>query len=266
MQKPSSARDYVIASLLAAVIVVFLGAYLLLRHGAVYFPGGTLSWRFPNQIAAGASALMFGLVFSVGPVSRSFNLLDPWLQYRKEMGIVGAYLALAHILISLFFFFPPLTPGMFLAQGGALIWASIAAVLLAILPIISLQSMMQKLGGLVWWRMQRFGIRTLVFVTLLHAIGKNGPRWVEWLTEGSPNPSALQALPPAGLVISLFLFWVLVVRVYESLFLFRSLGWNTREFPQGSPELARDRRFFLGSLLVLALVYLLLFGRGLMAL
>lgn len=252
MHKPSSLRDYLISGVLAACFFALILSYLVIRQGDVETFGlNAESRRLFNLAFAGSGALLLGFAFLVGPLARYFDIFDSWLQYRKEFGILGACLAFAHGSLS---FFPQLARGGIdlWARGGALFWGTLGIALLLVLLIFSYPRAIRLLGGQKWWLLQRWGIRLVILFTAFHVLALRWSGWQRWIDK--PD-----TLPPTGLLLALFLLWIVLIRLYEAVFVFRGLGWATRELPPVSPELVRGRRFFLGSLILLGLAIASLF-------
>ena len=114
MHKPSGFRDYFIASLLAATVVVFFSLYLVTRRGYFFDAPVTADLLFvPNKALACAGMTLLALTFLIGPLSRYFDKWDHLLAYRKEIGIVGGFLAVLHAFIS--YFLLPLVSARLLA-------------------------------------------------------------------------------------------------------------------------------------------------------
>lgn len=264
--KPSSTRDYFLAFFIAAILFVILGSYLYVRRG--YLVDAPLSagpFYVPNKIIAGVGVLMLSLVFLIGPVTRYFNKFDHWLNYRKEIGIVGGLLAISHGIISLWFVPAKFTPDWLLsAEAFQTTMAGLIGVLiLAVLSVISLKTMIEKIGGSRWWFLQRWGLRVVVFMTLLHVIPMKWSGWVKWFESGvKQTPELLNPwMTPASLLVVLFLVWVVVVRMYESVFLFRDFGLKTKEISIDPVLRQRGRTFFLGSFWILIICYVIVLTR-----
>jgi DMSO/TMAO reductase YedYZ heme-binding membrane subunit len=152
--KLSNSRDYLVAALIGAVLTVFLGVYLLLRRGYVFAaPASAGALYVPNKVLAGVAVVLIGLSFLVGPLTRYFNRFDSWLNYRKEIGIVGGLFGILHGLVSAF-----LIPKKFTLEGlfssysfGTTIAGLIAMIVFVALITISYQAMIKWIGGVRWW-------------------------------------------------------------------------------------------------------------------
>ncbi|MGB3072704.1 MAG: hypothetical protein WBB68_00360 [Candidatus Moraniibacteriota bacterium] len=259
--KLSNSRDYFIAALVGVVLTVFLGVYLLLRRGYVFAaPVSAGALYVPNKVLAGVAVVLIGLSFLVGPLTRYFNRFDSWLNYRKEIGIVGGLFGILHGLVSVF-----LIPEKFTLEGlfssysfGTTIAGLIALLIFAALIVISYQAMIKRIGGVRWWFLQRWGIRIGVAALAYHVIAMKWVGWVKWFQVGVPKTPELANpwMAPASLLVTLFLVWVVLIRLYEAVFLFRSLGWSgTREISNDVSLLRRGRRFVQYSLMLLIGAY-----------
>lgn len=263
--KPSSLRDYVIALLITVSLTVLFGAYLLFRRGYLFdAPPITDMLYVPNKVLAGVAMTLLALTFIIGPITRYFDRFDKWLGYRKEIGIVAGFLAVLHGIISYYLLpieFPREWIEFTTLQFGA---GLIGAGLLVFLFLISFKKTITLLGAGSWWFLQRWGLRLVIALTLLHVYVMKWDGWVKWLTQGGGNATVKLAnpwLPGLGILATLFITWVVIVRLYESIFLFRNVGLTTREISIDPVLRARGRRFFLISLSVLILCYAIIFTR-----
>ena len=263
--KPSSLRDYIIACLIATVLLVLGSCYLLIRR--VYFfdaPPTADMLYVPNKALAGVAMTLLAFTFLIGPLTRYFDRFDAWLSYRKEIGIVGGFLALFHALIS-YFLLPKKFPQEWLdfstpAFGAGLL----GALLLLFLFILSWKSILTLFSGQVWWFLQRFGLRLVIFLTLIHVYAMKWQSWVQWFTHGGGTASAELAHPEMaglGILLTVFITWVVMVRTYESFFLFKDFGFSTKEISMDPLLKARGRRFFLGSFILFLVLFFIILTR-----
>jgi DMSO/TMAO reductase YedYZ heme-binding membrane subunit len=247
MHKPSSLRDYLIAGLIATSLFVFFCLYLSFRHGALFGAPMTDTLYYPNKALAGVAMTMLALTFLIGPIVRYFDRYDTWLSYRKEIGILAGFLAVIHGLVS-YYLLPIKFPRVWIEFSAIEFCAGlVGAILLVALFVLSWKSIILLVGGGTWWFLQRWGLRVTVIATLIHVYVMKWSSWVTWYTTGNN-------LPALGLLLTLFITWVVVVRLYESLFLFRACGFATKEICMDIEIKSRGRRFFLTSFVVYALL------------
>jgi len=264
MHKPSTFRDYVIASLMAGALVAFFSLYLFIRRGYLFDAPPTADTLYVfNKVLIGAGTILLALTFLIGPIVRYFDRLDAWLGYRKEIGIVGALLAVSHGLIS-YFLLPLKFPASKLDFTSLTFAAGlIGAFLLAFLFIISFKKAIDLLGGSRWWFLQRWGLRLVIALTLIHVYVMKWDGWMKWLKQGGVPTAELAhpLMPGLGMLVTLFLTWVVIVRLYESVFLFKDFGITTKEISIDPILKARGRRFLLSSFSVLVVLYAIVFFR-----
>jgi DMSO/TMAO reductase YedYZ heme-binding membrane subunit len=265
MHKPSSVRDYVIASLIAAALLTFFGLYLLIRRG--YFfdaPTGVDMLYVPNKVIVGVGTMMLAFTFLIGSLTRYFDRMSNWLSYRKEIGIVGGFLIFAHVIIS-YFFLPLKFPHSKLDLDSPEFAAGVIGVfLLVFLFIISFKKAVDLLGGNLWWFLQRWGLRLVILLTLIHVYIMKWSSWIKWLKQGGGAPTAELAnpwMPGLGILVMLFFTWVVIVRLYESIFIFKNFGLSVKEISMDTKLKAHGRRFFIGSFLVLIVIYFFIVTR-----
>ena len=265
MHKPSSVRDYVIALLIASALTVFLGLYIFIRRGYMFDAPPTADMFYvPNKVIVGAGVILLAITFLIGPVVRYFDRFDKWLGYRKEIGIVGGFLVFFHTIIS-YFFLPLKFPQSKMALDSLTFGAGLIGTLLLIfLFIISFKKVIEWMEGSRWWFLQRWGLRLVILFTLIHVYSMKWTGWMKWLKQGGGAPTAELANPQMaglGILVMLFVTWVTVVRLYESLFLFKSLGLTPKEVSMDAKLKAHGRRFFIGSFWVLVILYFFVITR-----
>lgn len=264
MHKPSSLRDYLVAILISASLTVLLGSYLYIRRGFMFdAPAGADPLYVPNKVIANAGMIILAFTFLIGPIVRYFDRFDTWLGYRKEIGIVGAFMALSHGTIS-YFYLPQNYPNEYIDFASLKFAAGLlGALLLFFLFIISFKKAIELIGASRWWFLQRWGLRLAIAFTLAHVYALKWNGWVKWLTQGAVPSKELAApwLPGASLLAILFITWVVIVRLYESVFLFKNFGLSAREISMDPILKTRGRRFFITSFWVLIALYALVITR-----
>ncbi len=265
MHKPSSMRDYLIASLITASLLVFFGFYLFIRRGYFFDAPLTADTLFvPNKALAGVAVTLLAFTFLIGPITRYFDRFDTWLSYRKEIGIMAGFLAVAHGLVS-YYLLPIKFPQVWIEFSSMEFGAGLAgAIVLILLFVLSWKSIITRMSGRLWWFLQRWGLRAAVVLTLIHVYIMKWSGWIKWLQQGGGKATAELAnpwMPGLGILVTLFITWVVVIRLYESLFLFRAFGFTTKEISMDQVIKKRGRRFFLGSLFVLTICSLVVIAR-----
>lgn len=264
MHKPSSVRDYLIALLIAVSLTVLFGAYLLFRRGYFFDAPPTADTLYVfNKVIVGVGVVLLAFTFLIGPIVRYFDRFDKWLGYRKEIGIVGGFLAVMHAFISdnlLPLKFPEKTlDSMELSMTAG----SIGVFLLVFLFILSFKKAIDLIGTSRWWFLQRWGLRLVIALTLVHVFVMKWNGWVKWLKQGGAVTPELAhpMIPGLGMLVTLFLLWVVVVRLYESVFLYRDCGFSAKEVCNNDAIKARGRRFFIRSFWILVILYILVATR-----
>ncbi len=257
--KPSRSRDYFIALLIATVLFVLFSCYLLIRRGYYFDAPLTADMLYvPNKALAGVGMVLLALTFLIGPITRYFDHFDTWLGYRKELGIVGAFFIVAHSIIS-YFLLPKKFPQEKLSFLSLEFAAGlIGAALLVFLFSISFRKMIESLGTSRWWFMQRWGLRLVILLAVIHVYDMKWAGWMKWLTRAPAVPTAELAnpwMPGLGLYVGMFLGWVVIIRLYETLFLFKNIGVASKDIASDPALRAHGRRFFLMSLTCLAIGY-----------
>lgn len=257
--KPFIARDYFISVFISGVILVLYSCYLLVRRG--YYFDAPLSADMlyvPNKALAGVGITLLAFTFLIGPISRYFDRFDYWVGMRKELGIVGAFFIFGHVITS-YFFLPKKFPADWYSFTS-LEWAAglVGTALLLFLFVISFRKMIVLIGSSRWWFLQRWGMRLTVLFAVIHVFDMKWAGWVKWLTVPPAAATAELAnpwMPGLGILVSMFVTWVVVVRLFEIPFLFRNIGLVSKEISNDPILRARGRRFFFITLLLLIISY-----------
>lgn len=197
-------------AVLAAAIPLYtiLSIYLFYRRG--YY-----DLYIANKIFAGVAAILLGITLLIGPLSRFFSFPDRWVQYRKELGIIGFFLAFIHGVVSLFFL-----PSKFpLSKFLVLINWPFVYGLLALLILISIFSISNNRAsralGNLWWKWQSWGIRLSFILVVLHVFVMKWSGWVQWYVKGGGKELVHPEWPGAGLLVGWFMAFVIFLRVFD---------------------------------------------------
>lgn len=265
MHKPSSFRDYLIATLIATTLFVFFGFYLFIRHGFLWSTPTTTDALFlPNKALASVAMTLLAFTFLIGPIVRYFDRYDTWLSYRKEIGILAGFLAIVHGLIS-YCLLPIKFPQAWIDFTATEFLAGlVGAITLAVLFILSWKSIILLVTGGPWWFLQRFGLRLAIIATLIHVYVMKWSSWTTWFTQGNTKPTAeliRPELPALELLVTLFITWVVVIRFYETILLFRDCGFKAKEICMDLQIKSRGRHFFIWSFLVYLVLTLIILVR-----
>jgi DMSO/TMAO reductase YedYZ heme-binding membrane subunit len=264
MHKPSSIRDYVISILIAVMLFAAFLSYLLIRRGYLLDAPPTADMLYvPNKALAGVGVAMIALTFLIGPLTRYFKGFGLWLQCRKEIGIVGGFIVVGHAIVS-YFLLPKKSPqSRFTLDNETFVWGLIGTALLVFLFIISFPKMIKWIGAVKWWFLQRWGLRLVILATVLHVVPMKWSGWVKWFNEGGKVTPELAhpLMPGAGILVSVFVAWVIVVRLYESVCLYRNLGLSSKEITSDPRLIAKGRTFFLVSFWIMMMLYVIIITR-----
>ena len=203
-------REQYGAALMAAVpVFVSLSLYIFYRRG--YY-----DLYIANKAFAGDAAVLLGVVFLLGPLSRFFVIFDRYLQYRKEIGIVAFFLALVHGLVSLFFLPSKFPMSRYVSTlNWPFVFGLAGLVILVMLFFISNSWVENRLGTERWWRLQNWGLRLVVGLTVLHVFVMKMNGWLSWYKVGGEAALAHPELPGGGLLVGWFLGFAVLVRLSE---------------------------------------------------
>lgn len=265
--KPFNFHDYFVSTIVAVAVGIFFGGYYFIQR--TYFfnaPDKIDTWYVPDKVLAIVGIVLFAFCFAIGPIYRYFNKFDYLMQYRKEIGIVGAFFAVFHPIIAYFCLpltFPQSEVPLLSWTYGTGVLATIVAVFLT---FISLQNAVTLLGANRWWFLHRFGLRVLILFGVIHFFCIEWSTWVKWLTEAPEKPSAeliYPWMPEPTVFAGLFIVWVIIVRLYETIFLYKDLGIKPKDIAPNAELRRRGRRFVSYSLVLLIACNLYVIGRWL---
>lgn len=261
----SNFRDYVVSILIALVLTVFCGAYYLIQRTYLFnAPPGFDAYYVPDKVIAWVGMVLLAFTFLIGPIYRYFDAFDYLLEYRKEIGIVGGVFALFHPVMA--YFFLPLTfPQSKIPLTSVTYSTGLVAFLVVIFLIfISYENAKTLLGPSRWWLFHRFGLRLVILFALIHFFCIEWDTWVQWLTQSADKPTAELLkpwMPEPTIFAGLFIVWVVSIRLYETIFLYKDLGLKPKEIAPDANLRLRGRRFFIYSFGVLMACNVFVFGR-----
>ncbi len=169
--------------------------------------GVTPSWRMFNTVAANTGITVIILSLAIGTISYFFPSVARFIKYRKEIGIIGFFVVLLHIFVTLFYLqekFP--FPASYL-HGKSLLSFSAALVSTLILTMMALisNSLAIKFFGKWWRRLLRIGY-IAVLLALLHMSLRETRSWGAYI-QNFMEP------PPLSILILWFGVWVILLRI-----------------------------------------------------
>lgn len=202
-------QQYGAALAVTIFLFIILSIYLFYRHG--YY-----DLYVANKVFANVAAVLLGIVLLIGPGSRLFSIFDRYLQYRKELGITAFFLVLIHGVVS-FFFLPSKFPRQQFFETGffPFIFGLAATIILIAIFFISNEWAINTIGRAKWWRWQYQGVRLVFALILFHVFLKKGNDWIRWYQVGGGKNLAHPEWPGAGLLVGLFLIFVVLIRIAE---------------------------------------------------
>ncbi len=159
-----------------------------------------------NKAFADTSITLIGLSMLLSSVCYFWDFMDTKIIYRKHLGLVGFAFGLAHILLSYNAITRLFTPQAW--QNGiplAPITGVLAAIIFAMMAVVSNQYAAHVLGGVTWRKILRTGYLAVVLVWL-HVFFL---KWIyvsRWIQGGMKTP------PSSSVIVLLFMIVVIVMR------------------------------------------------------
>ena len=261
----SNFHDYVVSILIALILTVFYGGYYLIQRTYMFHaPQGIDAFYVPDKVIAVVGMTLLAFTLLIGPIYRYFDAFDYLLEYRKEIGIVAGFFALIHPVMA--YFFLPLTfPQSEIPLTSVTYGTGLAGSLVVIFLIfISYENAKILLGPSRWWLFHRFGLRLVILFALIHFFCIEWSTWVQWLTQSAGKPSAellYPWMPEPTIFAGLFIVWVVSIRLYETIFLYKNLGLKPKEIAVDPNLRLRGRRFFIYSFWLLIACNVFVLGR-----
>ncbi|KKP67162.1 MAG: hypothetical protein UR68_C0013G0032 [Candidatus Roizmanbacteria bacterium GW2011_GWA2_35_19] len=205
-----SLKKYFIATVSSLAIFALLLLYLFFRRGYI-------DLYIVNKVFAGSSLIVLALVLLIGSLGRFYNFFDPWLVYRKHLGIISFILALFHGIVSLFFLPGRFTLSYFLTNYVTFILGLLGLILLGYLFFISFKVFTSKMDPKKWWAYQVWGGRVAGLLVFFHLVLMKYPGWIRWYQNGGNDELVRPFMPPASIIAAAFGFFVILVRLFESM-------------------------------------------------
>lgn len=165
-----------------------------------------------NKAISLASTFLIGMSFVIGPLARFFpNTFVNLFYLRKPLGIVGFGIAAIHAIMSLLLFDKANYPKFFLESGKlnftgeiTMLFGVLAFFIFAVLALIGIPSVEEKLSRSDWQAIQRLGY--IAYMLVLFHVALMG--WKGWFEASSWQ----YGLASITLVSSLFIVFVLLTR------------------------------------------------------
>lgn len=160
-----------------------------------------------NSVAANTGLTVVILSFAIGNIAFFFPLFAKFIKYRKETGLIGFFIILIHVALTLLVLqnvFP--FPSSYI-HGKALlsfIAALLATGIVTLMALVSNTTAIKMLGK--WWRrILRLGY-IAVILGLLHMTLRETGSWGEY-TQNLMQP------PPLSIIILWFGIWTIILRI-----------------------------------------------------
>lgn len=203
-----SIKKYTIAVISSLIVFIALSIYLILRRG--YY-----DLYIINKVFAGTSLIILATVLLIGSLGRLYNFFDPWLVYRKHLGIISFVLAFLHGVTSLFFLPNRFTLKYFLINYLTFGLGLVALIILGYLFFISFDKFIGNIDKKKWWTYQVWGSRITGILVFFHLVLMKYPGWIRWYQDGGNDELIRPFMPPASIIAGAFGLLVLLVRIFE---------------------------------------------------
>lgn len=172
----------------------------------LYFLEAGFSLANFSQALAGTAAVLIGASFALSGFCYYWDFLDTKIIYRKYLGLVGFWYALAYSISLLLVYPDRYFFGFFknfLSADFILGLSSMA--IFTFMALISTDKIMIKMGPHIWRQFMRLGYLAW-FLLVLRAWFLEKDLWIDWLL-------ARQGWPSPRLVLSFFVIAVILFRI-----------------------------------------------------
>ncbi len=204
-------KDWIYALKLAFGIFIIVVYYHYMRRGVFlpFFSENTVSFLdMANKGFAITAVFMITISILIGPLAQFLPSCGKKIGYRKEIGIVGVFSAIIHLIISLLFLPWKYDVAWYQDHRASIIWAILSIIVLIVITVTSTKYHLVTFGYKKWKRIQRLVYLGLLFAILhIMVLGKIAG-WKKWFAD----PSVTYYLPPGTLVTISFVALALLVR------------------------------------------------------
>jgi DMSO/TMAO reductase YedYZ heme-binding membrane subunit len=154
--------------------------------------------------------MLIGCSLLLGPLAKFYNIFDPFLHYRKQLGIVGFYYILLHGIVGTALYIFP-TPWVLWEKFTAIVLGLIGLYLLFICTAISEIWVIQKLGPKIWRRCIRYLSYTAFILGTIHIFLAKYEVWQEFLlSQNRIFPPISMVMVGFGIIVLSLRFWVFI--------------------------------------------------------
>lgn len=185
-----------------AAVLTILSIYLFLRRG--YY-----TIYIVNKVFGSASVFIAGLTLIVGPLSKRVSWVTRFMTIRRELGLSAFYLALVHVVLSLWQQSKFPFPKWYLDEWIPVTFGLITIIIWYYMRTISKNEKIVQMGADVWKRRLSIAGKLGFLAVFLHLSVMKYQGWFRWWNgEVKQTPElANPSYPPA----SLFIFFIMVV-------------------------------------------------------
>ncbi len=204
-------QDWIYALKLAFIIFIVVVYYHYVRRDIFlpFFSETDVNFLYlANKGVSITAIVMIAISTIIGPLTEFFPSFGKKIRYRKEIGIVGFYLAIPHIIISFLFLPWKFDITWFQNHQTSVTWGALAFIIFIIITIFSNKHHLISFGYKKWKLIQRLVYIGMLF-TASHiiALGKVAG-WKKWWA----NPSATHYLPPGTLITIIVIGFAFLLR------------------------------------------------------
>lgn len=190
---------------LKGLIISFLIFAVLSLY--IAFRQGSYNLFAANRAFASTAVILAGITLIVGPLSKSYKFLTKIITIRRQLGLIAFGYALLHISI--------VFGGLDLADWIPISFGLVGILVWIYMAYISRNSKIIQMGTDIWKKRLSFAGLLAFAAILLHVVFNQYSKWTVYLPGVKPTTKALHTnLPPVSLFVFLFMFVVVVYRIF----------------------------------------------------
>lgn len=221
--KPKGSRNMWTGPIVLALVL------LALTNIYNFFYFGAITTKSTVEAIAGAAAFLIGISFSLSSMSYYFNFLDTKLAYRKEIGLIGYYLAVVYATLLIV-----TNPERYLSgflknlMSADFILGLLALLILSAMALVSINKVMMKITPAVGKKILHLGYFAYSLL-IIRAIVIERETWLLWF-------ESFNKIPPARLLVTLFASFIIILRLTMATSIFIRNRKKTTLQPQNTPQ------------------------------
>lgn len=197
-------------TILIALVVFFLLSFYLIERRGYY------NLYIINKVLGSTAAILASITLIIGPLSKRFLFLALEMSIRRHLGLTAFFLALLHMIFSLFFLPNKFPLAWYIKEWLPITFGVVAISTWIYMTYISRNSKIKEMGATIWEKKLSFAGQLAFVLIFLHLTVMKTEGWLKWYNgEVKQTPElANPGFPPASLFVLFMVTIVIVYRIY----------------------------------------------------